>query len=263
MLDPMASFEVKTIIPLHIFGFDISITNSSLYMILVVGVICVVFAIGTSKARVIPNKLQYCLEKIYYFIEDVVEHNVDANAMKVFPYILSLFLFIMIGNMVGLLPYAFSFTSQLVVTIGMAVLVFIASILIGLYNQGIRYFRHFCPDGIPGYLAPFFIVVELMSFLFRPISLGIRLFANMVSGHIMIKVIAGFAVSLADTVLLSAFSIIPVVVNVLLDMFKLVVCILQAYVFAVLSCIYLSESLVSHDRDSNRSLNNSNIRKEI
>ena len=243
MLDPMSSFEVKNIIPLRIGSIDISITNSSLYMLLVVAFICVIFFIATSKDSIVPTKLEYCVEKLYGYVKDTVDTNITNNATKAFPYILSLFLFIMIGNLIGLVPYAFSFTSQLVVTMAMAALVFIASVLVGLYNQKWHYFKHFCPAGIPGYLAPFFVIIELMSFLFRPISLGIRLFANMVSGHIMIKVIAGFAVSLAGISGLAIFSTIPVAINVLLDLFKLVVCALQAYVFAVLSCIYLSESM--------------------
>ena len=245
MLDPMSSFEVKNIVPLKIGSIDISITNSSLYMLLVVAFIFVVFIIGTSRDNVIPSKLEYCIEKLYSYIKNTVDTNITSNAAKVFPYILSLFLFIMIGNLVGLVPYAFSFTSQLVVTMVMAALVFLASIIVGFCNQGWHYFKHFCPAGIPGYLAPFFIIIELMSFLFRPISLGIRLFANMVSGHIMIKVIAGFAVSLAGISGLAVFSAVPVAINVLLDLFKLVVCALQAYVFAVLSCIYLSESMAN------------------
>ena len=244
MIDPMASFEIKTLIPLELFGIDISITNSSLYMILVVVAICIIFFIGTSNKGIIPNKLRYCLESLFNFINGIIDSNVSEKGSQLFPYILSLFLFITVGNMVGLLPYAFSFTSQLVVTLCMACLVFVASIVVGIYNQGIHYLKHFCPDGIPVYIAPFFVVIELMSFAFRPISLGIRLFANMVSGHIMIKIMASFAVSLASLSFLSGgLAIIPVSVNVLLNVFKLVVCVLQAYVFSVLSCIYLSESL--------------------
>ena len=240
----MSSFEVKNIIPIKICDFDISITNSSLYMLIVVFIICILFGIITSKKSIIPSKLSFCIEELYCYIRNVVNSNISVASSKIFPYILSLFLFIMVGNFVGLVPYAFSFTSQLIVTMGMAVLVFLTSIILGIYNQGLHYFRHFCPVGIPGYLAPFFIVIELMSFLFRPISLGIRLFANMVSGHIMIKVIAGFAVSLTSISVL--FSSIPVIINVLLNIFKLVVCALQAYVFSVLSCIYLSESMPEH-----------------
>lgn len=250
MIDPMASFEVKTLIPLELFGIDISITNSSLYMILVVVVICGLFFVGTSNKGIIPSKLRYCLEALFNFVNGIIDSNVSEKGAQLFPYILSLFLFITIGNMVGLFPYAFSFTSQLVVTLCMACLVFVASIIVGFYNQGLHYFKHFCPDGIPVYIAPFFVIIELMSFAFRPISLGIRLFANMVSGHIMIKIIASFAVSLAGlSFLKGGLAIIPVVVNVLLNVFKLVVCVLQAYVFSVLSCIYLSESLTIENKE--------------
>jgi F-type H+-transporting ATPase subunit a len=131
----------------------------------------------------------------------------------------------------------------LIVTIGMASAVFFASIAIGIRTQGIRYFRHFCPAGVPSYLVPFFLVIESMSFLFRPISLGVRLFANMVAGHIMIKVISGFAVSLSGMKCWAWMAILPISVNVLLNVFKLAVCVLQAYVFVMLSCMYLSESM--------------------
>lgn len=242
MINPMSSFEVKTLLPINILGLDISITNSSIFMLLVVLAISVIFWIGTSNRTLIPTKLQFVLEKLFFLIGDIVKTNSGKSAVEIFPYMISLFLFIMIGNIVGLFPFAFSFTSQLIVTVGMALGVFIASIIIGIYRQGFLYFRHFCPAGIPGYLIPFFIIIELMSFVFRPISLGIRLFANMVSGHIMIEVIAGFAVSIASITIISYFAILPVVINILLNIFKLVVCMLQAYVFVVLSCMYLSES---------------------
>ncbi len=239
----MSSFEVKTLLPINILGLDISITNSSIFMLLVVFAISLIFWFGISNRSLIPTKLQLLLEKLFFFIGDVVKSNSGKSAIEIFPYMISLFLFIMIGNIVGLFPFAFSFTSQLVITIGMALSIFIASIIIGIYKQGFLYFKHFCLDGIPGYLIPFFVVIELMSFVFRPISLGIRLFANMVSGHIMIEVIAGFAVSIASITIVSYFAILPVVINILLNIFKLVVCMLQAYVFVVLSCMYLSESL--------------------
>lgn len=243
LINPMLSFEVKTLLPINIFGLDISITNSSLFMFLVVLIISMIFWQGTSNRTLIPTKLQVFLEKLFFFVGNVVKANSGKGAVELFPYMIALFLFIMIGNIVGLFPFAFSFTSQLIITIGMASGVFIASIIIGLCKQGILYFKRFCPEGIPGYLIPFFILIELMSFVFRPISLGIRLFANMVSGHIMIEVIAGFAVSIASITIVSYFAILPVIINILLNLFKLVVCMLQAYVFVVLSCMYLSESL--------------------
>ncbi|MBQ7524646.1 MAG: F0F1 ATP synthase subunit A [Alphaproteobacteria bacterium] len=241
--DPMAAFAVKNVLPMELFGLDISITNSSLCMFLVVLLVCALFWIGTSDRGLVPGKIQCVLEKLFSFTRDVVNTNAGARGAVLFPYLFALFLFIAFGNVVGLFPFAFSFTSQLVVTVGMAVVVFVSSIVIGLFAQGLGFFQRFCPSGVPGYLIPFFIVIELMSFLFRPLSLGIRLFANMVSGHIMIDVIAGFAASIAGVVAVSFLAVVPVAVDVLLNVFKLVVCMLQAYVFTVLSCMYLSESL--------------------
>jgi F-type H+-transporting ATPase subunit a len=243
MGDPMSSFVVKQIVPINVCGIDISITNSSLFMLLTVMVIALLLWIGTANRGIVPTKMQVVTEKLFLFANDIVRTNIGERGTEVLPYMISLFLFIMMGNVIGLFPFAFSFTSQLVVTIGLATAVFIASIVLGIYNHGIAYFRHFCPHGIPVYLIPFFIIIELMSFIFRPLSLGIRLFANMVAGHIMIKVIAGFAVSIAGLAFVSYLALIPVAINVLLNIFKLVVCMLQAYVFAVLSCMYISESL--------------------
>ncbi|MDR1034526.1 MAG: F0F1 ATP synthase subunit A [Holosporales bacterium] len=243
----MASFEVKNIIPIRFLGLDFSITNSSLYMMLTVGLILVCFGIGTRNASIIPTKFQCVIEKMFFFIGDIVKTNAGDHGVKLFPYMFVLFLFICLGNIIGLFPFAFSFTSQLVVTIGMACLVFVASIIIGICRNGLHYFKHFCPEGLPSYIIPFFVVVELISFTFRPISLGIRLFANIVAGHVMIKIIAGFAVSFASVVTLSGLAIVPVAFNVLLNIFKLAVCVLQAYVFVVLSCMYLVESMAHEE----------------
>jgi F-type H+-transporting ATPase subunit a len=244
VIDPLSSFEVHTILPLNLFGLDISITNSSLFMIIATGMVLLLMYAGTkNKNFLIPNKMQMIVEGLFLISGGIVKTNVGQKSVEIFPYMFSIFMFIMFGNILGLFPFAFSFTSQIVVTMGMSSLIFIASIIIGLRTQGAHYFRHFCPEGIPSYIAPFFTVIELMSFLFRPISLGVRLFANMVSGHIMIKVMASFAVSIAGVTAFSYASIIPVVVDTFLNVFKLVVCILQAYVFVVISCIYLSESM--------------------
>lgn len=246
MIDVMSSFVVKTIIPINFWGLDISITNSSLFMIIVVAILAALFFFGTSNKEnsngsVVPSKFQMAIEETFYIVGNIVKTNAPQKSVELFPYIIALFLFILFGNVLGLFPFAFSFTSQIAITFAMATAVFVASIIVGLKCQGLHYFRHFCPEGIPSYLVPFFIVIELMSFLFRPVSLGIRLFANMVSGHIMIEVIASFAASLFGFFAISA--IFPVVVDILLNMFKLIVCGLQAYVFVVLSCIYLSESI--------------------
>lgn len=244
MIDPLSSFEVHKIINMSLFGFDISITNSSVFMMIATVCIIVLMFFGTNrKNTLVPNKLQFIVEELFVITGSIVKMNIKNKAIVFFPYMFSLFMFIMFGNILGLFPFAFSFTSQLIVTLGMAIIVFTASIIIGFKSQGLRYFRHFCPEGIPIYIAPFFTVIELMSFLFRPISLGVRLFANMVSGHIMIKVMASFALSITSINMISYMSVIPIVINALLNIFKLIVCILQAYVFVVLSCIYISESV--------------------
>jgi F-type H+-transporting ATPase subunit a len=243
MNDPMASFEVKNVVPLSIFGWDVSLTNSAIFMLLTSATIFALFYTGTADRGIIPSKFQVAIEKAFQFVGGIVKTNANANCRLVLlPYMCALFLFIALGNVFGLLPFAFSFTSQLVVTLGLALGVFLASVIVGVCKQGAGYLRHFCPRGIPPYIIPFFVAIELMSFLFRPISLGIRLFSNMVSGHLVIKVMAGFAVALAGTVATSPLTVVPVAVNVLLNVFKFAVCLLQAYVFVVLSCIYLSES---------------------
>ncbi|MDR1333099.1 MAG: F0F1 ATP synthase subunit A [Holosporales bacterium] len=239
----MSSFEVCNVLPLSIGGFDISITNSSIFMMLVVAIVCCVLWHGTANKNLVPTRLQVVVEKLFFFIGGIVSGNVENRGLLIFPYIMVLFLFIMIGNVLGLLPFAFSFTSQLIVTVGMATAVFIASVVVGICTQGRQYFRHFCPDGIPRYMIPFFIIIETMSFLFRPLSLGIRLFANMVSGHIMIKVVAGFASSIAGTAKFAPLAIFPIAFDTLMNIFKLAVCVLQAYVFVTLSCMYMAESL--------------------
>lgn len=244
MIDPLSSFEVHKIIDINLFGLDISVTNSSLFMIIATACILAFMLFGTDKKnKLIPGKMQIIVEELFSITGNIVKTNIQNQSIVFFPYMFSLFMFVMFGNVLGLFPFAFSFTSQLVVTLGMALIVFIASIIIGIKNQGTHYFRHFCPEGVPLYIAPFFTLIELLSFLFRPISLGVRLFANMVSGHIMIKVMASFALSIAGISMFSYMSIIPIAINALLNIFKLIVCILQAYVFVVLSCIYISESV--------------------
>ena len=255
MIDPLASFKVYNIIPIHILGLDLSITNSSLYMLLVVGCICTICTLGVKSDSIIPSKWHYCLEKFYFFITNIVKQQIPSRATKVFPFIFALFLFIALGNIIGLVPGAFSFTTQLIVTMGMAFIIWVSSIVIGFFVQGKHFFKHFCPDGIPVYIAPFFIIVEIMSFCFRPISLGIRLFANMLSGHIMIEVMASFAVALAGHYVIDSAGTIPVLVNVFLNVFKLLVCILQAYVFSVLACIYLGEALEMSDNKKDEIVN--------
>lgn len=244
MSDLMSAFEVKTLVPLRLGALDISLTNSSLFMVLTVLLICGLLAFGLRDSGVIPAKMRYCIEKVYLYMKNVVAENMPYGSNEVFPYIFAVFLFISVGNLFGLVPGAFSFTSQLAVTLGMALLVFFSSIIVGLLRQGTQFFRRFCPQGAPGYLMPFLIIVEVTSFLFRPVSLAVRLFANMMSGHVMLEVIAGFAVSLmAAKSFIKPVAVLPILIDVALNVLKLAICVLQAYVFSVLSSVYLAESL--------------------
>jgi F-type H+-transporting ATPase subunit a len=239
----MSSFEVKNVVPLELFGVDLSLTNSALFMLAAVAITLAIFFVGTADRGLIPGKLQVVVEKSLDFVDGIIGVDSERSRSALLPYVCSLFFFIAFGNVLGLFPYAFSFTGQLIVTFGLALAVFAASIVVGLLKKGGGYFRHFCPSGIPLYIAPLFVVIEAASFAFRPISLGIRLFANIVSGHLIIKVIAGFAVALAGaTTAVACFAVVPVVIDILLNLFKLAICVLQAYVFVVLTCIYLSES---------------------
>ena len=152
MIDPMSSFQVKNILPMSVLGFDISLTNSSIFMLLVVAAICGVFWLATRDSGIVPTKLQVVMEKLFFLVGGIVKSNAGKKGVEIFPYMIALFLFIMLGNVVGLFPFAFSYTSQICITIGMALMVFFASIIIGLINQGTGYFKRFCPSGIPGYL---------------------------------------------------------------------------------------------------------------
>ena len=245
------TLDVSVIMPIKLFGLDFSITNSALAMVFVTASIIVLLLFCTKKVNIKPNKAQVIIEQLFFFVGNIVGSKLKSHSVALFPYMMALFLFILFGNVFGLFPFAFSFTSQIVITIAMASAVFLASIILGFVNHGIHYLRHFCPKEIPIYIAPFFVIIELMSFLFRPISLGIRLFANMFSGHIMLEIVAGAAVAAAASAspFIESLSIVPIAINVLLDIFKLIVCVLQSYVFVVLSCEYLSESFSTENAD--------------
>jgi F-type H+-transporting ATPase subunit a len=248
MTDLMSSFAVTSVIPIELFGVDLSLTNSALFMLAAVALTLFVFFVGTADRGIVPGKFQVVVEKSLDFVSGMTGNVSESISSALLPYVCSLFFFIAFGNVLGLFPYAFSFTGQLVVTFGLAIMVFATSIVVGLTKQRWKYFRHFCPSGIPIYIAPLFVALEVMSFAFRPISLGIRLFANIVSGHLIIKVIAGFAVALTcSSAAAACLSVVPIMVDIFLNIFKLAICVLQAYVFVVLTCIYLSESFETNE----------------
>lgn len=244
-MDPLYQFKIKPLIPLHIGGYDLSFTNASLFMALTTLAICLVTHFATRNKRLVPNRLQVTIESLFHFIANMVTTYVGKEGLKFFPYILSLFLFILFGNLIGLIPYTFTFTSHIIVTFALALFVFIGVTIAGFIKHGAHFFRVFFPEGIPIYIAPLLVPVEIISYLSRPVSLSVRLFANMVAGHVMLKIFACFAVLLAGSSFIPA-AILPTLLNVTITGFELLVAILQAYVFTILTCIYLNDALNLH-----------------
>ncbi len=244
-VDPLHQFSIEPIIPLIIGDWDISFTNSALFMMLSTLLICVIAHFATNKPHLVPNRLQVSIEILFHFIANMVKTYVGKEGLIYFPYILSLFLFVLVGNVIGLFPYSFTFTSHIIVTFALASLVFVGATLVGIAKHGLHFFRVFLPKGIPLYVAPLLIPVEIISYLSRPISLSVRLFANMVAGHVMLKIFAGFAILLTSSVFLPT-AILPVMMNVAITGFELLIAVLQAYVFTILACIYLNDALNLH-----------------
>lgn len=246
-------FEVHALWPFFLWGYDLSFTNASLWM-LIAAVCAVLFLCGSARSRGI---LGHVGEMWVDFVRDMVRSHLGEKGEALAPYVGSIFLFILFGNLIGLVPYSFTFTSQLWVTFAFSVSVFLASIVMGFAIHGWHFLHLFCPEGMPGWLKPFLILVELISFLSRPISLAVRLFANMVAGHVMLKIFAGFVISLKS---MPYVAVLPFVVNMALMGFEVLVALLQAYVFAILTCIYWRDALFLHgDEKATHSLDTHNL----
>jgi F-type H+-transporting ATPase subunit a len=243
--DPMHQFMVHTLVPLHFLGYDISFSNSALFMVVATILLITLFYFGINPQTEIPSRTQVVLESLYNFITDTLRSSVGEEALPFFPYVFSLFLFVATGNLLGMFPYSFTFTSQVIITFGLALTVFIVATIVGFIKHGPRYLRLFFPEDVPLYIAPLLIPVELITYCARPITLSVRLFANMVAGHAMMKIFAGFAIALASSALFP-LAALPIAINVLLIVFEIFICILQAYVFTILSCIYLNDAINMH-----------------
>ncbi|OJW50217.1 MAG: F0F1 ATP synthase subunit A [Alphaproteobacteria bacterium 41-28] len=240
MFDPLHQFEIHTLIPLKIDGIDISFTNSSLFMVVTVLVTAFFLIAGMSRSKIIPGRWQALTEMIYGFVANILDETVGIKGQKYFPFIFTIFMFILMGNLIGMIPYNFTFTSHIIVTFGLAMIAFGTATLVGFIRHGFHYFTLFVPKGAPTYMLPLIVPIEILSYLSRPISLSIRLFANMMAGHTMLKVFAGF------TVALGIFGIAPLAINTMLTAFEILVAILQAYVFTILTCIYLQDAINLH-----------------
>ena len=241
-LNPMHQFEVYKIGPeISINGINLSFTNSSLFMAISSMLILSFLFFGTKKKSLLPSKIQLITEMSYTFVAKMINDTAGSSAKAFFPFVFTLFMFVLFCNMVGMLPYSFTVTSHIIVTFALAAVVFIGVTVIGFVKHGIKYLELFVPKGVPMVLLPLIIVIEIISYLSRPVSLSVRLFANMRAGHTMMKVFGGFVISLR---LLGGW--LPLGFSVALTGLEILVAFLQAYVFAILTCIYLNDALNLH-----------------
>lgn len=239
---PLEQFEIRELAPLHIdlggLPLNLSYTNSALWMTIAVGLTALLFALGARRRAPAPGRLQSAVEMSYEFIANMVRDNAGAEGRPYFPFVFTLFVFILFGNLLGMIPYSFTFTSHIVVTFAMAATVFLGVTAIGFARHGAGFLRFFVPAGVPAPLLVILVPIEVLSYFVRPVSLSLRLFANMMAGHTMLKVFGGFVVALG---VIGGWA--PLALIVALTGLELGIAVLQAYVFAVLSCLYLNDAL--------------------
>jgi F-type H+-transporting ATPase subunit a len=245
-LDPIHQFNLTNFFTIgHIGGQTISFTNSSAYMFLTVAVILLLALWGMKGRQLVPGRVQSAAELSYVFVATMIRSTAGEDGMKFFPLVYCIFMFILVSNMIGMIPYAFTVSSHIIVTVAFALLVFFTVLIYGFYKNGLKFFRIFVPQGVPGYILPLVVLIEVISFLSRPLSHSVRLFANMLAGHITLKVFAGFVALLGTSLGTIGWigGIAPLALTVALTALELLVAFLQAYVFAILTCIYLNDAL--------------------
>ena len=247
MHSPVEQFTIKALLHLELLGYDVSFTNSALFMILAVLVSTVYLTMAMRKREMVPGRLQASAEMLYEFVSGMVRSNAGSEGRPYFPFIFTLFIFLLFGNMLGLIPYSYTFTSQIVVTFVMAAIVFVGVTLVALIKHGMHFFSFFVPPGAPKALIPFLIIIEVISYFVRPVSLSVRLFANMLAGHTMLKVFAGLAVMITSAGgVAMAGTVLPFHALIGLTGLEVLVAGLQAYVFTILTCMYLNDALHLH-----------------
>lgn len=237
---PLEQFEIYPIVPIHVAGYDVSFTNAALFMMIAVGVVFLFVWGGMRGAALVPNRLQSLVETIYEFTANLVDEHTGKEGLPFFSAIFTLFMFILAGNLIGMIPGTFTFTSHIVVTFTMAICVVVGVTLVGFWRHGVHFLGFFVPHGAPKILLPFLVPIEIMSYLVRPISLSVRLFVNMMAGHTMLKVFAGFVVAMG------VFGVAPLLVVIGVTILELAIALIQAYIFAVLSTLYLRDALHMH-----------------
>ena len=238
---PLAQFEIKTIVPIDIAGVDASFTNSSLFMVLTVATVTLFLVGGMRGSSLVPGRWQSMAELSYMFIANMIKDTVGSEGRPYFPFIFTIFMFVLVGNLWGMMPYSFTFTSHIAVTFAMAFFIFVGVTLIAIAKHKLHFLSFFMPPGVPIVMAPLLVPIEIISYLSRPISLSVRLFANMLAGHTLLKVFAGFIISLGV-----AAGWLPFVFVVALTGLEFVIAFLQAFVFAILTCLYLNDALHLH-----------------
>jgi F-type H+-transporting ATPase subunit a len=238
---PLAQFEIKTLVPIEIAGVDASFTNSSLFMVLTVITISLFLIGGMRKGALVPGRWQSMAELSYVFIANMIKDTVGSEGRPYFPFIFTIFMFVLVGNLWGMMPYSFTFTSHIAVTFAMAFFIFVGVTLIAIAKHKLHFLSFFMPPGVPIVMAPLLVPIEIISYLSRPISLSVRLFANMLAGHTLLKVFAGFIISLGV-----AAGWLPFVFVIALTGLEFVIAFLQAFVFAILTCLYLNDALHLH-----------------
>ena len=243
MPDPIHQFDIHRIIPLNIGGWDVSFTNASLFMVLAVLVTFGFFMFATRARSLVPGRLQSVAEISYEFVADMLRDSIGKEGMKYFPFVFALFIFIFVCNMLGMIPGAFTVTSHIVVTAALAGIVFLTVLVVGFAKNGLHFFKLFVPSGVPIYVLPLVTLIEIISFLSRPVSHSVRLFANMLAGHITLKVFGGFVVMLLGAGSFAALAPLPLLAAVALTALEFLVAFLQAYVFTMLTCMYLNDAL--------------------
>ena len=248
MANPIHQFVIKPIVPIEVGGFDISFTNSSLWMMIAVGVSVIFMTMATGRRSLVPGRMQLLAEMSYEFIAGMVRDNIGTKGKQYFPFIFTLFMIVLMGNVLGLLPYSFTYTSHIAVTGAMALGVFAMVTVYGFMNHGLKFLSIFSPPGVPFVLKFLIIPIELLSFLMRPFTLAVRLFANMMAGHMVLKIFAGFSAMAVAGMGVAGMAVgaVPVFVNVAMLMLELLVAFLQAYVFAILTCVYLKDTVDLH-----------------
>jgi F-type H+-transporting ATPase subunit a len=243
MPDPIHQFDIHTLVPIKIFGWDVSFTNSSLYMLLSVLLIAGFYMVSMRARSLVPTRIQSVAEISHEFVAGMLRDSAGHSGMKYFPFVFSLFMFIFAANMLGMIPGAFTVTSHIIVTAALAALVFFTVLVVGFAKNGLHFFKLFVPEGVPILILPLVVAIEVISFLSRPISHSVRLFANMLAGHITLKVFGGFVVMLLGTGTYSLLAPLPLAFAVALTALEFLVAFLQAYVFTMLTCMYLNDAL--------------------